>query len=98
MEAAIQQMRMCGRAETEARIADAFGSMLDVAMTFLPVSEYPAAGYYIFLEDISLRKETEAALVRAKDEALASSLAKNDFLSQDQPRYPYAIKRYSGRG
>ncbi len=82
VEAAIQQMRMSGRAETEARIADAFGSMLDVSMTFLPVSEYPAAGYYIFLEDISLRKETEAALVRAKDEALASSLAKNGFLAK----------------
>jgi signal transduction histidine kinase/DNA-binding response OmpR family regulator/CHASE3 domain sensor protein len=82
VQAAIQQMRISGRAETEARVADAFGSMLDVSMTFLPVSEYPAAGYYIFLEDISLRKETEAALVRAKDEALASSLAKNGFLAK----------------
>jgi PAS domain S-box-containing protein len=82
VETAIQQMRISGRAETEARIADAFGCMLDVSMTFLPVSEYPASGYYIFLEDISLRKETEAALVRAKDEALASSLAKNGFLAK----------------
>jgi PAS domain S-box-containing protein len=82
VQAAIQQMQTSGRAETEARIADAFGSMLDVSMTFLPVSEYPAAGYYVFLEDISLRKETEAALVRAKDEALASSLAKNGFLAK----------------
>lgn len=82
VQAAIQQMQTSGRAETEARIADAFGSMLDVSMTFLPVSEYPGAGYYIFLEDISLRKETEAALVLARDEALASNLAKNDFLAK----------------
>jgi PAS domain S-box-containing protein len=82
VEAAIQLMQTSGRAETEVRIPDAFGSLADVAMTFRPVSEDPSAGYYIFLQDISLRKETEAALVRAKDEALASSLAKNDFLAK----------------
>ena len=82
VEAAIQLMQTSGRAETEVRIPDAFGCILDVAMTFRPVSDDPGAGYYIFLQDISLRKETEAALVRAKDEALASSLAKNDFLAK----------------
>jgi PAS domain S-box-containing protein len=80
--AAIQQMRTTGGGETEVRIADAFGSMLDVDMTFRPVSEDWSAGYYVFLRDISLRKETEAELVRAKDQALASSLAKNDFLAK----------------
>ena len=82
VEAAIQQMRTSGSAEAEVRIADAFGSLSDVAMTFRSVSDDPQAGYYVFLRDISLRKETEAALVRAKDEALASSLAKNDFLAK----------------
>ena len=82
VEAAIQQMRTSGSAEAEVRIADAYGSLLDVAMTFRSVSEDPQAGYYVFLRDISPRKETEAALVRAKDEALASSLAKNDFLAK----------------
>jgi PAS domain S-box-containing protein len=80
--AAIQHMRTTGHAEIEVRISDAFGSMLDVAMTFRPVSDDWSAGYYVFLTDISLRKETEAELVRAKDEALASSLAKNDFLAK----------------
>lgn len=80
--AAIELMRTSGRAETEVRIPDAFGCMLDVAMTFRPVSENWSAGYYVFLRDISLRKQTEAELVRAKDEALASSLAKNDFLAK----------------
>jgi PAS domain S-box-containing protein len=82
VEAAIQQMRSSGSADVEVRIADAFGSLLDAAMTFRSVSQDPQAGYYVFLRDISLRKETEAALVRAKDEALASSLAKNDFLAK----------------
>ena len=82
VEAAIGLMQTSGRAETEVRIPDAFGCTVDVAMTLRPVSEDPGAGYYIFLEDISLRKETEAELVRAKDEALASSLAKNDFLAK----------------
>lgn len=82
VEAAIEQMRTSGSAEVEVRIADPFGSLLDGAMTFRPVSQDPEAGYYVFLRDISLRKETEAALVRAKDEALASSLAKNDFLAK----------------
>ena len=80
--AAIQHMRTTGHAEIEVRISDAFGAMLDVAMTFRPVSDDWSAGYYVFLTDISLRKETEAELVRAKDEALASSLAKNDFLAK----------------
>ncbi len=82
VEAAIHTMRSSGRAEMEARISDAFGSVLEVAMAFLPVSEDPSEGYYVFLRDISLRKETEAALVRAKDDALASSLAKNEFLAK----------------
>lgn len=80
--AAVQQMRTSGRAETEVRIADALGSRLDVAMAFRPVSADWSAGYYVFLRDIRQRKETEAELVRAKDEALASSLAKNDFLAK----------------
>jgi signal transduction histidine kinase/CheY-like chemotaxis protein/CHASE3 domain sensor protein/HPt (histidine-containing phosphotransfer) domain-containing protein len=82
VEDAIHLMRTSGRAETEVRIPDAFGCMLDVAMTFRPVSADASAGYYVFLRDISLRKETEAALVRAKDDALAASLAKNDFLAK----------------
>jgi PAS domain S-box-containing protein len=80
--AAIRLMETSGRAETEVRIPDAFGCIVDVAVTLRPVSEDPGAGYYIFLQDISLRKETEAELVRAKDQALASSLAKNDFLAK----------------
>ena len=82
VQAAIDRMRNSGRAETEVRIADAFGSIIDVAMSLLPVSGDPNSGYYVFLHDITQRKETEAALVRAKDEALASSLAKNDFLAK----------------
>jgi PAS domain S-box-containing protein len=82
VEAAINLMRTSGRAETEVRISDAFGSPLDVSMTFLPVSEDTSEGYYVFLRDISTRKESEAALVRARDEAQVSSLAKNEFLAK----------------
>jgi len=82
VEAAVQQMQTSGSAEVEVRIAHPYGSLLDVAMTFRSVSQDPQAGYYVFLRDISLRKETEAALIRAKDQALASSLAKNDFLAK----------------
>ncbi len=82
VEAAISLMLASGRAETEARIADAFGSLVDVVMTFLPVSEDPGAGYYLFLRDVTLERETQAALVSAKDSALASNLAKTEFLAK----------------
>jgi PAS domain S-box-containing protein len=81
VEAAIGLMRANGRAETEARIVHPDGRVVDAEMTFLPLSE--AGGeYYVFLRDVSLRRETEAALVRARDAALASNRARTEFLAK----------------
>ena len=82
VEAAVNHMRSAGSAELETRLAASSGAIIDVAMTFLPVSGAPGADYYVFARDITPRKEIEAALVRAKDAALAASLAKNDFLAK----------------
>jgi PAS domain S-box-containing protein len=81
VEAAIGLMRTEGRAEAEARIVHANGRIVDAGMIFLPMSE-SGTGYYVFLRDISLRKETEAALVRAKDAAVASNQARTGFLAK----------------
>jgi PAS domain S-box-containing protein len=57
VEAAIGPMRTDGQAETDARIVHPGGRVVDVAIAIRPVSE-SGAGYYVFLRDISLRKET----------------------------------------
>lgn len=82
VEAAIEEMRGSGRAELEARIVHRQGKVTDVAMTLLPATEDRQANYYVFLHDSTLRKETEAALVMAKDAAVASSMAKTRFLAK----------------
>ena len=82
VETAVQHMRSTGSAELEIRLAASSGAIIDVAMTFLPVSGDSNADYYVFARDITPRKKTEADLVRAKDAALAASLAKNDFLAK----------------
>lgn len=79
---AINLMRASGAAEVELRIVDNYGAQIDVAMTFQPPVTASDGGYYVFLRDITLRKQTEDALVRAKEAAEASSLAKNDFLAK----------------
>jgi PAS domain S-box-containing protein len=81
VQEAIERMRAEGRAEIEARIVHPHGRVVDAGMTFLPVAE-SGAGYYVFLRDISLRKETEAALMRARDAALASTRARTEFLAK----------------
>ena len=81
VQAAIDLMRAEGRAETEARIVHPDGREIDAGMTFLPVSK-SSAGYYVFLRDIRLRRETEAALVRARDAAVASNKARTEFLAK----------------
>jgi len=82
VEAAIRLMRAGGRAETEARMVHADGRVVDVTMTFIPVPEDRGEGYYLFLRDNRARKEAEAALVRAKDAAVASNAAKTGFLAK----------------
>ena len=81
VEAAIDLMRASGRAVVEARIAHPGGRVVDVAMTILPVSE-SGPGYYVFLRDIGPRIQAEAELVRARDAAVASNLAKTGFLAK----------------
>jgi PAS domain S-box-containing protein len=82
VEQAMATVRLQGRGEVEARIPRADGAVLDVAMTFLPVSADLNSGCHIFLRDISLQRKAEAELIRAKDAAVASNHAKTDFLAK----------------
>lgn len=80
VETALESTAKGERAETEARIVRPDGSMSDVVMTFL---EAPSCGgYHVFVHDISRQKQTEAALTRAKDAAIASNAAKTKFLAK----------------
>ena len=82
LEEALLRMRSQGRAETQARIVRPHGSVLDVVLTVLPWSGEHQEGYYVLLRDNSVQKSAEAALVRAKDAAVASNLAKTSFLAK----------------
>jgi PAS domain S-box-containing protein len=81
VEAAIDLMRASGRAEVEARMVQPGGRVVDVSMTILRLSE-SNSGYYVFLQDISLRTEAQAEMLRARDAAVASNLAKTGFLAK----------------
>ena len=82
VEEAIAQMRANGRAEIAARIESAQGVGSDVGITFLAASEDPGSSFYIFLRDIWSGKKGDAALIRAKDAAVASNRAKSEFLAK----------------
>ncbi len=82
LEEALQRMRSEGRAETQARIVRPDGSVVEVVLTVLPCSGEHQEGYYVFLRDNSVQKSAEGALVRAKDAAVASNLAKTSFLAK----------------
>lgn len=82
LEEALLRMRSEGRAETQARIVRPDGSILEAVLTVLPWSVEDQEGYYVFLRDNSVQKSAEAALVRAKDAAVASNLAKTSFLAK----------------
>jgi PAS domain S-box-containing protein len=79
LEEALARMRSEARAETQARIVRPDGSVLDVVLT---LSGQREGSYYIFLRDNSAQKSAEAALVRAKDAAVASNVAKTSFLAK----------------
>ncbi len=51
-------------------------------MTLLPVSANGDGGFYIFLDDRTLRKETESVLVMAKDAAIASNRVRTQSLAK----------------
>jgi signal transduction histidine kinase/DNA-binding response OmpR family regulator/CHASE3 domain sensor protein len=79
---AIAQMRLNGRAEIAARIDQPHGPAPDVSITLLASAEDPESSFYIFLRDLWAGKRGDAALVRAKDAAVASNRAKTDFLAK----------------
>ncbi|HEY4364142.1 MAG TPA: ATP-binding protein [Bryobacteraceae bacterium] len=70
------------RSEIEVRVQRQDSRSAYVAMTVVSMLEHQGAGYFVFLRDISRRKEAEAALVQARDAAEASSLAKSQFLAK----------------
>ena len=82
IEQALSRMREEGRAEAEARIARSSGSPAAVSMIFLPATSDRQGDFQIFVRDISEQKEAQAALIRAKDAAVASNRAKTEFLAK----------------
>lgn len=82
VEAAIAQMRINGRAEIATRLDQPNVPVTDVAMTFLAPGSDPNANFYVFLRDIWAGKRGDAALIRAKDAAIASNRAKTEFLAR----------------
>ena len=80
VEEAIAQMRINGRSEIAARIGQPPGPSRDVAMTFLSTAEDPASSFYVFLRDIWAGQNGHAALIRAKDAAVASNWARTELL------------------
>jgi PAS domain S-box-containing protein len=82
VETALELRAENGHAEIEARIVRPDGSMSEVVLTLLEATTGRLGGYYVFLRDISLQKQTEAALIRAKDAAIASNAAKTKFLAK----------------
>ncbi len=79
---AIARMRVNGRAEIAARIEQPHGPVSDVGMVFLAASDNPDSRFYVFLRDIWAGKKGDAALIRAKDAAVASNRAKSEFLAK----------------
>ena len=79
LDHALSRMRSEGRAEAQVRVLLPDGSLLDLALT---LSAQSGGGFYVFLRDNSLQKNAETALVRAKDAALSSNVAKTRFLAK----------------
>jgi signal transduction histidine kinase/CheY-like chemotaxis protein/HPt (histidine-containing phosphotransfer) domain-containing protein len=84
VEEAIAQMRTNGRAEIAARIDQLTAPAPDVGITFLSLStaEDPVSSFYVFLRDSWAGQRADAALIRAKDAALASNRARTEFLAR----------------
>ena len=78
---AIAQMRLQGRSEIAARILPCPGRS-EVGITFLATGDDPNSSFYVFLRDLGAGKKSEAALIRAKDAAVASNHAKTEFLAK----------------
>jgi PAS domain S-box-containing protein len=68
------------RFETRHRRQD--GSLLDVEVSVTLARIGDESQYFAFVRDISTRKEAEAALMRARDEAERANRAKSEFLSR----------------
>jgi signal transduction histidine kinase/DNA-binding response OmpR family regulator len=75
-----KRMRMNGRSEIAARIDQLSGPSPDAAMTLLSAAEDPVSSFYVFLRDIWAGRNGHAALLRAKDAAVASNRARTEFL------------------
>lgn len=80
--ARIEKIVACGhdRFDTQHRRKD--GSLIDVEVNVTLSRIGPDAYFFAFVNDISARKEGEAALRRARDAAEQASLAKTEFLSR----------------
>ena len=80
VEEAITRMRMNGRSDIAARVDQPSGPSRAFAMTFLSTAEDPASSFYVFLRDVWAGQNGHAALIRAKDAAVASNRARTELL------------------
>jgi signal transduction histidine kinase/CheY-like chemotaxis protein len=82
IEEAIRVTHLGGRAAVGARLASPGGGAAEVEMTFLEIDGQLDAGFYVFLRGIGAGRETDSALIRDKEAAVASNHAKTDFLAK----------------
>ena len=82
VEEAMAQMRLQGRAEVAARISKPNGRAGDVVLLFLAPSRAPESKFYVFVRDLWTVRRSDAALIQAKDAAVAAGRAKTEFLAR----------------
>ncbi len=84
LEQAIAEMPRNGRSEIALRLDTSSAQAADVAFTLLALGadSPPHAGFFVFLRDLWGGKRADAALIRAKEAAEASSRAKTEFLAR----------------
>jgi signal transduction histidine kinase/DNA-binding response OmpR family regulator/CHASE3 domain sensor protein len=82
IQEAIRVMQLGDSATVGVRLAPVNGAAAQVEMTLLQIQGQPEAGFHVFLREIESGREAEAALIRAKDAAVASNRAKTDFLAK----------------
>ena len=82
VQEAMVQMRLNRCVEIAVRLDQPHGPVSDIGLTFLPAAEDPKSSFYVFLRDIWAGKRGDAALIQAKDAAVASNRAKSEFLAK----------------
>jgi signal transduction histidine kinase len=82
IQEAMRLARTAGRAEITARIEPPNNPASELQITFLQPPGQPGDLFYVFLGETARPGADEGALIRAKDDAVASNRTKSDFLAR----------------